>query len=180
MERLNVNLLHKFLGRINKDGTAARITALKCPWILLPVLVVPIHYRDNEVSSEDERKEDNMCQQKRGMQLLQKCLKFIEKQHPNLSKEELRDVMKNIYEEKYSGSNKLVLYYQHLMRCPESSQGAGVREMHLTKRLKVDQKLLKFCKESDQGRRSKHVTEKKESDEKMENRHRTPPENKGL
>jgi hypothetical protein len=45
-----------------------------------------------------------------------------------------------------------VLYYQKLIRSPDSSHEAGVREMHPAKVLKVYKKLLKFWKASDQGR----------------------------
>jgi len=44
----------------------------------------------------------------------------------------------------------------------------------------VYQKLLKFWKGSDQGRRSRLVTEKKKSGEKMENSHRNPTGSKGM
>jgi hypothetical protein len=44
-------------------------------------------------------------------------------QHPNLSKEDVHDVMKGIYDEAYSGSNSIVLHYQDLIRnqVPRSS-----------------------------------------------------------
>jgi hypothetical protein len=41
-----------------------------------------------------------MCPQKRGMRLYKKCLKYIKTQQPNLSRDELHDVLKSIYEEK--------------------------------------------------------------------------------
>jgi hypothetical protein len=56
-------------------------------------------------------KKTNMCPQKRGTRLYKKCLKHIETQHPNMSRDKLHDVLKSIYKRKYSGSNKIVLYY---------------------------------------------------------------------
>jgi hypothetical protein len=38
-----------------------------------------------------------------------RCSKYIQKLYPELSKGEVYDIMKGIYEEKYSGSNKIVL-----------------------------------------------------------------------
>jgi hypothetical protein len=67
--------------------------------------------------------------QKREMQLFKWCLKYIVKQHPNLSKEEVHDVMKGIYDEVYSGSNSIVLHYQELIRNQILyTQGARVME----------------------------------------------------
>jgi len=126
-------------------------------------------------------KKANMCLQKRGMQLYKKCLKYIKTQHPNLWRDKLHDVLKSIYEEKYSGSNKTVLYYQKLIRSPNSSQEAGVREMHPAKVLKVYQKLLKFGKASDQGRTPRLVSElNEESNVKIKDRQGMPLENKGM
>jgi hypothetical protein len=68
-----------------------------------------------------QREKTKMRPQKRGMQQHKKCLKYIETQHPNMSRDELRDVLNKIYEEKYSGSNKIVLHYQALIRSPDSS-----------------------------------------------------------
>jgi len=73
--------------------------------------------------------------QKRGMRQYKKCLKYIKTQHPNMSRDELHDVLNSIYEEKYSGSNKIVLHYQTLIRSPDSCQA---------KVLKVYYKLLMF------------------------------------
>jgi len=98
-------------------------------------------------------KKTTMRPQKRGMQLYKKCLKYIKTQHPNMSRDELRDVLNSIYEEKYSGSNKIVLYYQKLIRSPDSSQA---------KVLKVYYKLLMFWKASDQGRTPRLVPEQNE------------------
>ena len=88
-------------------------------------------------------KKSKMRLQKRGMQQYKKCLKYIKTQHPNMSRDELHNVLNSIYEEKYSGSNKIVLYYRTLIRGPDSSQA---------KVLKVYYKLLMFWKEPDQGR----------------------------
>jgi hypothetical protein len=89
--------------------------------------------------------------------------------------------VKSIYEEKYSGSNKIVLYYQKLIRSPDSSHEAGVREMHPAKVLKVYKKLLKFWKASDQGRTPRLDPEQnEESNAKIKNRQGTPPEKKGM
>jgi hypothetical protein len=98
-------------------------------------------------------KKTTMRPQKRGMQLYKKCLKYIKTQHPNMSRDELRDVLNSIYEEKYSGSNKIVLNYQKLIRSPDSSQARV---------LKVYYKLLKFWKASDQGRTPRLVPEQNE------------------
>jgi peptide subunit release factor 1 (eRF1) len=89
-----------------------------------------------------------------------------------MSRDELRDVLSSIYEEKYSGSNKIVLYYQKLIRSPDSSQA---------KVLKVYQKLLMFGKALDQGRTPRLVSEQiKELNVKIKERQRMPPENKGM
>jgi hypothetical protein len=95
-------------------------------------------------------KKIKMRPQKRGMRLYKKCLKYIETQHPNMSRDKLHDVLKSIYEEKYSGSNEIVLYYWKLIRSPDSSQELV---------LKVYYKLLKFWKASDQGRTPRLVPE---------------------
>jgi hypothetical protein len=52
------------------------------------------------------------------------------KQHPNLVKEEVHDIMKSIYNEKYCRSNQIVLHYWELIRNQASTQGAGVMETH--------------------------------------------------
>jgi len=44
-----------------------------------------------------------------------------------------------------------VLHYQELITSQACTQGAGVMETHEAKVLKVNQKLLKFWKESDHG-----------------------------
>jgi hypothetical protein len=53
--------------------------------------------------------------------------------HPKLSKEEVHDVMKGIYDDIYSGSNRKVLLYRELIRNQVFTQGAGVMETHLKK-----------------------------------------------
>jgi hypothetical protein len=89
-----------------------------------------------------------------------------------MSRDELHDVLNSIYEEKYSGSNKIVLHYQMLIRSPDSCQA---------KALKVYYKLLMFWKASDQGRTPRLVSEQnKEFNEKIKDRQGTPPENKGM
>jgi hypothetical protein len=89
-----------------------------------------------------------------------------------MSRGELHDVLNSIYEEKYSGSNKIVLYYQKLIRSPDSSQA---------KVLKVYYKLLQFWKASDQGRTPRLVPEQnEESNANIKNRQGTPLENKGM
>jgi hypothetical protein len=45
-----------------------------------------------------------------------RCSKYIQKLYPKLSKGEVYDIMKGIYEEKYSGSNKIVLDFRKLLR----------------------------------------------------------------
>jgi len=117
-------------------------------------------------------KKTKMRLQKKGMQQYKKCLKYIETQHPNISRDELYDVLKSIYEEKYSGSNKIVLYYRTLIRSPDSSEA---------KVLKVYYKLLKFWKASDQGRTPRLVPKQnEESSTKMKDRQGMPLENKGM
>jgi hypothetical protein len=89
-----------------------------------------------------------------------------------MSKDNLYDVLKSIYEEKYSGSNKIVLYYRMLIRSPDSSQA---------KVLEAYYKLLKFWKVSDQGRTPRLIPEQnEETNEKIENRKGAPSENKGI
>jgi hypothetical protein len=113
-------------------------------------------------------KKANMHPWKKGMGLYKKCLKYIETQQPNLSRDKLHDVLKSMYEENYSGSDRIVLYYQKLIRSPDFSQEAGVREMHAGKVLKVYYKLLKFWKASDQGRTPRLIPEQnEESNEKV-------------
>jgi hypothetical protein len=98
-----------------------------------------------------------------------------------LSKDKVHDVSKSIYEEEYSGSKMIVLYFCKLIRSPDSSQEAGVRESHPAKVLKVYHKLLKFRKASDQGRAPRLVPEQnEESNAKIKNRQGTPLENKGM
>ena len=70
-----------------------------------------------------------------------------------MSRDELHDVLNSIYEEKYSGSNKIVLYYLMLIRSPDSCQA---------KVLKVYYKLQQFWKASDQGRTPRLVPEQNE------------------
>jgi len=119
-----------------------------------------------------QEKKTKMRLQKRGMRQHKKCLKYIETQHPNMSRDELHDVLKSIYEEKYSGSNKIVLHYRALISSPDSSQA---------KVLKAYYKLLMFWKASVQGRTPRLVPEQNEEfNEKKKNRQGTPPENKGM
>jgi hypothetical protein len=117
-------------------------------------------------------KKTNMHPQKKGMQQYKKCLKYIEAQHPNMSKDKLYEVLNSIYEEKYIGSNKIVLHYRTLIRSPDSSQA---------KVLKVYYKLLQFWKALDQGRTPRLVPEQNDKfNEKIKYRQGTPPENKGM
>jgi hypothetical protein len=110
--------------------------------------------------------------QKRGVRQYKKCFKYIKTQHPNMSRDELHDVLNSIYEEKYSGSNEIVLYYRMLIRSPDSSQA---------KVLKVYYKLLQFWKASDQGRTPRLVPEQNDKfNEKIKDRQGTSPENKGM
>jgi hypothetical protein len=44
-----------------------------------------------------------------------RCSKYIQKLYPKLSKGEVYDIMKGIYEEKYSGSNQIVLDFRKLL-----------------------------------------------------------------
>jgi hypothetical protein len=117
-------------------------------------------------------KKTKMRPQKRGVRQYKKCLKYIETQHPNMSRDELCDLLNSIYEDKYSGSNKIVLYYRTLIRSPDSSQA---------KLLNVYFKLLQLWKVSDQGRTPRLVPEQnEETNEKIKNRQGTPPETKGM
>jgi hypothetical protein len=117
-------------------------------------------------------KKTNMRPQKKGMRQYKKCLKYIEAQHPNMSKDKLYEVLNSIYEEKYIGSNKIVLHYRTLIRSPDSSQA---------KVLKVYYKLLQFWKALDQGRTPRLVPEQNDKfNEKIKYRQGTPPENKGM
>jgi hypothetical protein len=117
-------------------------------------------------------KKTKMHPQKKGMRQYKKCLKYIETLHPNMSRDELYDVLNSIYEEKYSGSNKIVLHYRALIRSPDSYQA---------KLLKVYYKLLQFGKALDQRRTPRLVPEQnEESNEKIKNRQLTPSENKGM
>jgi hypothetical protein len=112
------------------------------------------------------------------MRLSKKCLKYIQTQH---ARDKLHDVLNSFYEEKYSGSDRIVLYYQKLIRSPGSSQEAGVREMHPAKLLKVYYKLLMFWKALDQGRTPRLVSEQnEESNAKIKNRQGTHLGNKGM
>jgi hypothetical protein len=89
-----------------------------------------------------------------------------------MSRDELHDVLNSIYEEKYSGSNEIVLYYRTLIMSPDSSQA---------KVLKVYYKLLQFWKVSDQGRTPRLVPEQnEESSAKIKDRQGTFPENKRM
>jgi hypothetical protein len=112
-------------------------------------------------------KKTKMRLQKKGMRQYKKCLKYIETQHPNMLRDELYDVLNSIYEEKYIGSNKIVLYYQMLIRSPDSCQA---------KVLKVYYKLLQFWKASDQGRTPRLVPEQNEiSNKNIKDRQGTSP-----
>ena len=44
-----------------------------------------------------------------------RCSKYIQKLYPKLSKGDVYYIMKGIYEEKYSGSNKIVLDFWRLL-----------------------------------------------------------------
>ncbi len=89
-----------------------------------------------------------------------------------MSRDELCDLLNSFYEEKYSGSNKIVLHYGTLFRSPDSCQA---------KVLKVYYKLLQFWKVSDQGRTPRLVPEQNDKfNKKIKDRQGTPPENKGM
>jgi hypothetical protein len=82
------------------------------------------------------------------MQLYKQCFNCIEKQHPKLSKDQVHNVMKVIYDEVYSGGNSIVLHYQYLIRNQVFTQGAGVMEMHLVlDRVRSEKEIKKDCRE---------------------------------
>jgi hypothetical protein len=54
----------------------------------------------NEFYQGKRLKKKKMHLQKRGMQLFKQCFKYIKKQHPNLLKEEVHDIMNGIYDKK--------------------------------------------------------------------------------
>jgi hypothetical protein len=90
------------------------------------------------------RKKKKMVLQKRQMQLFKWCINGTEKQHPNLSKEEVHDVIKGVFDEVYCSSNSIVLHYRELIRNHVSTQGVGIMEMYLAKVLKVYQMFLRY------------------------------------
>jgi hypothetical protein len=68
------------------------------------------------------------------------CSKYIQKLYPKLSKGEVYDIMKGIHEEKYSGSNKIVLDFQRLSG--DQAPTDWVIEKNPTKVLKVYKDIL--------------------------------------
>jgi len=73
------------------------------------------------------------------------CSKYIQKLYPKLSKGEVYDIMKGIYEEKYSGSNKIVLDFQKLLRDQAPTDWVIVKNP--TNVLKVYKNILQNYKE---------------------------------
>jgi hypothetical protein len=73
------------------------------------------------------------------------CSKYIQKLYPKLSKGEVYDIMKGIYEEKYSGNNNTVLDFRKLLR--DQAPTARVIEKNPTNILKVFKDVLQYYKE---------------------------------
>jgi hypothetical protein len=73
------------------------------------------------------------------------CSKYIQKIYPKLSKGEVYDIMKGIYEEKYSGSNKIVLDFRKLLG--DQAPTNPVIEKNPTNVLKVYKDKLRYYKE---------------------------------
>jgi hypothetical protein len=73
------------------------------------------------------------------------CSKYIQKLHPKLSKGEAYEVMKGIYEEKYSGSNLIVLELQKFLG--DQVPTAKAIERNPTNVLRVYKQILKYYKE---------------------------------
>ncbi len=140
---------------------------------------------NTEFHQRKRQKKKKKRSQKRGLRRYKRCFNIIEKEHPQLSKEEVHNVMEGIYDEVYSGNNSIVIQYQDLVKNQETTQGTGVMDTHVAKVLKVYQKRLSKWKETDQRRWLKQTvektTEKKESDEKVGTKTpKTVPENKGM
>jgi hypothetical protein len=74
-----------------------------------------------------------------------RCSKYIQKLYPKLSKGEVYDVMKGIYEEKYSGSNQIVLDFRRLLG--DKAPTDRVIEKNPTNVLKVYKDILRHYKE---------------------------------
>jgi hypothetical protein len=73
------------------------------------------------------------------------CSKYIQKLYPKLSKGEVYDIMKGIYEEKYSGSNQIVLDFRRLLG--DQAPTDRVIEKNPTNVLKVYKDILRYYKE---------------------------------
>jgi hypothetical protein len=74
-----------------------------------------------------------------------RCSKYIQKLYPELSKGEVYDIMKGIYEEKYSGSNKIVFDFRKLL--VDQVPTNWVIEKNPTNVLKVYKDVLQYYKE---------------------------------
>jgi hypothetical protein len=72
------------------------------------------------------------------------CSKYIQKLHPELSKGEVYEVMKGIYEEKYSVDNPIVLEFRKLLG--DQAPTAKAIEKNPTNVLKVYRKVLQYYK----------------------------------
>ncbi len=140
---------------------------------------------NTEFHQRKGQKKKKKHSQKRGLRLYKRCFNKIEKEHPQLSKEEVHNVMEGIYDKVYSGNDSIVIQYRDLVKNHVTTQGTGIMDTHLAKVLKVYQKHLSYWKEKDQRRWLKQTaektTEKKESDEKVGTKTpKTVPENKGM
>jgi hypothetical protein len=100
------------------------------------------------------------------------CSKYIQKLHPKLSKGGVYDIMKGIYDEKYSGSDQIVLdfrkfwgnqvpttkgYREDLDECTQGVQG-DIRVIQEV----WEKKTTDHWRETNKRMRSKHIAEKKE------------------
>jgi hypothetical protein len=73
------------------------------------------------------------------------CSKSIQKLYPKLSKGEVNDIMKGIYEKKFSGSDKIVLDFRKLLG--DQVPTNRVTEKNPTNILKVYKDILRYLKE---------------------------------
>jgi hypothetical protein len=72
------------------------------------------------------------------------CSKYIQKLHPELSKGEVYEVMKGIYEEKYSGDDPIVKEFRELLGDQAPTEKAI--EKNPTNVLKVYRQILQYYK----------------------------------
>jgi hypothetical protein len=73
------------------------------------------------------------------------CSKYNQKLHPKLPKGQVYEVMKGIYEEKYAGSNLIVLEFRKLLG--DQAPTAKAIEKNPTNVLRVYKQILQYYKE---------------------------------